>query len=101
GVADNALGLYRKRGEKTATLKVSGRDVDDLELALGWDAALFCWQLVGNAAGVKAQSVQADILIAMQAMGGAATVTRVANWLNKDKANIYREMQELTLKGEI
>ncbi len=101
GVADNALGLYRKRGEKTATLKVSGRDVDDQEMALGWDAQLFCWQLAGDAAGVKSESVQADIIVALNEMGGAATVTRVANWLNRDKGNIYREMQELVVKGEI
>lgn len=101
GVADAALGLYRERGQATATLKVSGRDVDDQELALRWDVQLFCWQVAGTAAGVKAVSVQTDILMSLKELGGKATVTKVANWLNKDKGNIYREVQELVAKGKV
>jgi hypothetical protein len=99
GVADCAMGLYRGRGESTATLKVSGRDVDDQELALQWDPQLFCWQLVGTAAGVKAQSVQADIIAALEEMGGEAGAAELARWLGKRPNNITRELSELVAKG--
>ncbi|HXF62866.1 MAG TPA: AAA family ATPase [Caldilineaceae bacterium] len=101
GVADAAIGLYRGRGEKTATLKVAGRDVDDLELAIQWDSQLFCWQLVGDASGVRTASVQEDILIAVRELGGAATVAAIAHWLGKDRANIYHEVQELVGKRKL
>ena len=99
GVADAAIGIYRERGQSNATLKVSGRDVDDQELAIQFDRDLFCWQLLGNAAGVKTESVQSDILDAIDELGGAATVARVAQWMNKDRANIRKEMLELVNKG--
>jgi RecA-family ATPase len=98
GVADCAMGIYRERGQSTATLKVAGRDVDDQELALRWDATTFCWQLA-DTSGVKAESVQSDILTVIKELGGTATVQRVANWLNRPKQNIHREMQELVTKG--
>lgn len=101
GVADCAMGIYRERGKSDATLKISGRDVDDQELALSWDATTFCWQLVGNAAGVKADTVQSDILDAIDEMGGQGTVTKVARWLGKDSSNIRKEMQELVAKNEL
>lgn len=99
GVADAAIGIYRERGQSNATLKVSGRDVDDQELAIQFDRELFCWQLLGNAAGVKAESVQSNILTAITELGGSATAAKVAEWLKKDRSNTYKEMVELVAKG--
>jgi len=100
-VADAALGLYRKRGEKTATLKVTGRDVDDQELALEWDHDIFCWQMVGDAAGVKTDTVQADIVNAIKEHGGKATAAQIARFLGKQPNNVSRELQELVAKGVV
>lgn len=99
GVADCAMGIYRERGQSTATLKIAGRDVDDQELALQWDATTFCWQLVGTASGVKAESLQADILAAIEEHGGEATAAQIARWLGKLPNNITRELAELVNKG--
>ncbi len=99
GVADAAIGIYRERGQTNATLKVSGRDVDDQELAIQFDRDLFCWQLLGNAAGVRTESVQSDIIDAITELGGAATVARVAQWLGKDRSNVHKEIAELVNKG--
>lgn len=99
GVADAAIGLYRERGQSNATLKVSGRDVDDQELAVQFDRELFCWHLLGNAAGVRIESVQSNILTAITELGGSATVAKVAEWLKKDRSNTHKEMTELVAKG--
>lgn len=101
GVADAAIGIYRERGQSNATLKVSGRDVDDQELAIRFDRDLFCWQLIGTEAGVKTESLQAEILEVIKELGGAATATRVAKGLDvqKDPSNIRKEMLELVNKG--
>lgn len=100
-VADAALGLYRKRGEKTATLKVTGRDIDDQELALEWDHDVFCWQMVGDASGVKTDTVQSDIINAIKEHGGKATATQIAKFLGKQPNNISRELQELVAKNVV
>lgn len=101
GVADAAIGIYRERGQSNATLKVSGRDVDDQELAIRFDRDLFCWQLIGTEAGVKTESLQAEILAVIKELGGVATATRVAKGLDgqKDPSNIRKEMLELVNKG--
>lgn len=100
-VADAALGLYRKRGEKTATLRVTGRDIDDQELALEWDHDVFCWQMVGDASGVKTDTVQADIINAIREHGGKATAAQIAKFLGKQPNNISRELQELVAKNVV
>lgn len=101
GVADVLLGLYRERGKADASLRVTGRDVDDQEIAVKFDAETGCWQPLGDASGVRAETVQSDILIAIKEMGGKATVQKVAEWLRRDKGNVYREMQELVAKGRL
>lgn len=102
GVADAALGIYRARGQQSAELKLAGRDVMDRELAVQFDPQLFCWQLLGEASDVKANTLQHAILDAMtETYGGEATCSEVAKFLNKDRGNVYREMQELLSKGKL
>jgi hypothetical protein len=100
-VADAALGLYRERGDKDATLKITGRDIEDCEIAIGFDRELGCWQPLGDATTVKADSVQAQIMTAIEEIGGRATAKQVADWLKRDRSNVYAEMQELVAKGKL
>lgn len=99
GVADAALGLYRARGQSEATLKVTGRDVMDQEMILNWDVDLSCWQHGGDAATVRADTVQASIIEAMEELGGRATVPQVAQFLEQKPQHVRREMKELEKKG--
>lgn len=96
---DVGLGIYRDRAQRTATLKITGRDIEYQELAISFDRATCTWQLEGTAEGVKTQSVQADIIIAVEELGGTATVQDIAKWLGKDRSNIYHEVNELIAKG--
>jgi hypothetical protein len=101
GVADAAMGLYRRRGERTATLKVTGRDIDDREMIITFDRELCCWQYEGEAEQVKSNTVQAEILEALEQLGGKATKTQVARFLGKQPSNISAEMNELVMKGRV
>jgi len=101
GTIDTALGLYRKRGERDCTLRVTGRDVPDAELALQWDPLTCLWQMVGNAQQVRSASIQQAILDAIRDLGGEATVSELAAFLGKDKGNISREISELLAKRAI
>lgn len=98
GVADTILGLYRKRGERQATLCTTGREVDELKLALEWIPECLEWRLIGEAGQVRAQSVQDAVLGAIRDLGGEATVSEIADFLGKDKGNVSREISELLYK---
>jgi len=47
--ADAVLVLQRARGQVEATLSVTGRDIEERELALRFDPTLMAWTLVGDA----------------------------------------------------
>jgi hypothetical protein len=100
-VVDAALGLYKERGKPNATLKVTGRDLEEREIALQWDAALFSWQCLGDAQEVAKGTVQQQILETLAALGGQATMTELAEALGKPTSNVSRELQELVTKGKV
>ena len=70
-VVDTAWGLYRKRGEAGATLRVVGRDVDERELAMEFHAPTGCWRMLGDAREVAAKSAHEVVLGALRRLGEA------------------------------
>ena len=101
-IADAALGLYRQRGQQGAELKLTGRDVLERELAVQLDHGLMCWQLLGDAAGVKANTLQSEILDTLaESFGGECTATDLARFLGKDKSNVRKELVELASRGRL
>lgn len=103
-VADSALGLFREQGKHGATLKVTGRDLEELELALEWDSLICCWQVLGEAGQVRKDSLQADILAAipeLEGLGELATTAHIAQHLGKNKGNVSRALADLALVGKV
>jgi len=99
-----AMGLYKQKGRRGAILKVTGRDVEEQELALEWDGALCCWQLLGEAGKVKKETVKADVLAAIRdlvGMGETPTTTSIARHLGKDISNVSRALSGLVNSGEV
>jgi hypothetical protein len=59
GVADTIWGLYRKKGERRAELTTTGRDLEDSELVVDFEAMPAAWQLQGSVSEVgRSQSQQ-------------------------------------------
>ncbi len=98
-VADAVLGLYRRRGERAATLKLAGRDVAEMELAITFDRDICCWQFQGDVGEVRADEVQGQIVEALRNFGGTSTVSEIARYLGKQPPNVHTEMTELAVKG--
>ncbi len=96
-VADTVWGLYRQRGEQGATLRVTGRDIEEAELSVSFDVLSRTWHLDGAAE----HGVQAEILDTLQHLGGTASVTDISNHLGKDQGNISRELAELLAKRRV
>ena len=103
-VADAALVLVCEQGRHGATLKVTGRDLDEQELAIEWDATTCCWQVLGEAGQVRKDTAEAEILAAiadLTEMGETSTTTRIAAYLGKNKGNVSRQLAELVRGGHV
>ncbi|MCL6622903.1 MAG: helicase RepA family protein, partial [Syntrophobacterales bacterium] len=62
GAVDAALILRRGRGQADATLMVTGRDVEEQELALRFHPADGLWELLGNGTEVSRSKLKQEIL---------------------------------------
>lgn len=71
GAADTTLVLRRGRGESSAVLHVTGRDVEESEYALTFDTLTGTWTLDGNALAEAA--ARADTMRATAGLGELAT----------------------------
>ncbi len=77
GAADSILSLKRERGRQDATLSVTGRDVDEQELALKWDADVGSWTVLGDAVEYKASNERTAVMDALRDAGRPMTVKEV------------------------
>jgi predicted HTH transcriptional regulator len=68
-----------------------------------WPAQGRFWrrQLSGTAAGVKSDSLQAEILEELDELGGEATAADLAKRINRDRSNVRKELLELVAKGAV
>jgi|GEM_PF-1339480 len=99
---DGVCGLYRTRGKKEAVLRVTGRDVEEMDLSLVFDGLTCTWMLAGEPGGVKKDSPQAAVLAAIgdiTAAGDLAYASRVADRLDKDPSNTAKLVGELVRRG--
>ena len=67
--ADTIIVVKRSRGEADATLYVTGRDVDEQELALRFAPETGTWELLGDAAEYGLGETRKEILDAIRAHG--------------------------------
>ncbi len=73
GAADAILGLRRQRGQADAVLSITGRDVEEAEHALKWQADFCTWELLGDAAEFRLTNARAEVVNALRAIGEPVT----------------------------
>jgi hypothetical protein len=103
-VADAAFGFYREQGKQGATFKITGRDVEERELALEWDGITCTWISLGNAGEVREDTLKAEILKAIRELqedGQPATNKRIADHLDTNKGSINHLLADLVAAGKI
>jgi len=94
---DSIIGLYRSR-KHGSKLMITGRDIEEKELAVKWDAQTGCWQSLGEAGAVRAETLKANILQAISELveiGELPTTTRIAKHLDADVGNISRAIGQM------
>ncbi len=96
-VADVIWGLYREPGKPGARLVVDGRDVEQQELNLRWDAVTGCWQ--ESAASNTLTDIQRATIEIMMAFEGGATLSELAAATGRNRGNLHKELQKLLERG--
>lgn len=86
GCADTTMILRRERGKADAFLLVTGRDIDEQDLALRFDRASGLWSVLGDAESYRLGETNARIVDAVRTIGQPATPKEVSIALEESGA---------------
>ncbi len=98
GVSDFMLGLYRETRSNSATLNVTGRDIEEQSLLLNWDKELGCWQYEGAGSGVRLTQRRQEVIDALTILKRALVQT-IADQVRQPKGNTHDRLQQLVKDG--
>ncbi len=98
GAADTSMVLKRARGEGEATLHVTGRDVEEQELALTFDATTCTWTVAGKAEE-RQHTKSRQAILALLAERGPLSQKDIILALDLPKGTIYSTLYRLTQEG--
>jgi replicative DNA helicase len=102
GAADGIWSLKRERGRSDAVLFVTGRDVDEQELALKWDATLGSWAILGEAGEYRLSLERAEIVDALRAEGKPLGPMEVfGKGIGKSYASTKQTMWQMSKDGQL
>jgi hypothetical protein len=88
GVADTMLVIKRPRGEADAILHVTGRDVEEQELALRFDKTTGAWTYLGDAREVCASQQRQTVFELLKAKGNATVQDVLAALSENQKTKV-------------
>jgi len=97
-IADAILALYKEQGKAGAILKGRGRDFEDINLKLYWDAMTRCWQNDGSAGEIAITEQRNEILEALELLG-QVQVGDIANATGLNKGNAHKQLVKLVEAG--
>jgi hypothetical protein len=102
GAADTIWVLKRpKRTSADGLLFVTGRDIEENELALKFDPQTGKWSTVGDAADLMRSPIRNEILQVLRNEGRPMTPTEVAASLGKDTNTVKVRMHKMKECGEL
>lgn len=101
GGVDGVLVLKRDRTSSEAVLAVTGRDVEEQELALQWDAERTQWTIAGNAEDFRISKERKAILDILQANPTGLGPKSIAGALAKPVSNIKYLLNQMVADSQI
>ena len=93
------LGLFRERGRADAELRGTGRDIDEFELALGFDSGT--WTHVGDADDFRMSAERAEIISHLRMTGAPTKPADVAEALNRTPEATRKLMWTMSNQGDL
>jgi hypothetical protein len=100
GAADGVLVLKRERGRHDATLFVTGRDIEEQELALGWDPRFALWSIAGQADEYRMSKDRSELLSLLR-REGPLTPKQAAEKLQKTANAVQMLLRKLEGEGHV
>ena len=104
GVADVLVGLFRKESERQGRLKISGRDVSDLDMVVNLSDENAVWQVTGNAVDVQKKTNKELVLQAVKdlvELSETPSNLTIARHVDMNTGNVNRLLQTLLSEGKI
>ena len=99
-MADCIWGLYRERGRVGAKLAITGRDVEEQNLALTWDWLTGSWQSEGDADEIAVTERRQEILDALASIG-RASLKEIVELVEQPKSHTHNRLQDLVNAGKV
>jgi hypothetical protein len=100
GVCDGVLVMRRERGQRDATLMVTGRDVDERELALVFDKECCLWQFAGDAEQRRVSTERKEVLDLLR-QRGELTCSQVQALTGKGHAAVRQLLSKMARAGQV
>jgi RecA-family ATPase/DNA-binding Lrp family transcriptional regulator len=97
GAVDTILVLKRARTEADGTLFITGRDCEEQELALRFNAGR--WEVLGEAKLYEISKERREILEAIEELGGSAKPKEIAELLGKNHNTVKVFLRKLEAEG--
>jgi hypothetical protein len=105
GAADGTLVLQRASGRHDAVLHVTGRDVEQQELALRWDVERCLWSIAGDAQVFRLSPERRSIIQALEWADVPLTPKAIADAMGKGdasgRASVRRALGSMVRDGLI
>lgn len=101
GAADGVIVLRRERGQADASLFITGRDVEEQDLALKWEKEdVLAWTLLGNAEQFRITQERQTILDSVDTMPGMSPA-EIADATGRPRGAVRRLLFNMVRDGEI
>jgi hypothetical protein len=101
GAADGIVILRRERGRHDACLSVTGRDIEERELAIRWDSTTALWTLLGDARQYRVSQERQAVLDLLAQSSEPVELSEIAEALGKDKAAVKMLLSRMAGEGQV
>ena len=98
--ADTVMVLRRERGKADASLHLTGRDIDEQEIGLGWSPDSCRWTHLGDARELRMSLERKAVLDCIQENAPIGP-TAIANKLGKTLNNIKQLLYKMAENGDV
>jgi hypothetical protein len=99
--ADGILVMKRERGQHDATVFLTGRDIDEREIALRWDPQYAMWSILGEAEEYRLSKERLEVIVLLEKEGRPLTPTEAAALLRKNFSTVKSLLWHMAQDGQI
>jgi hypothetical protein len=101
GAADGVAVLKRERGQHDATLFVTGRDVDERQIALRWEPQYALWSILGEAEEYRLSKQRKEVIELFDKVREPLTPTQAADLLHKNRNTVKSLLWHMGQDGDL